>query len=193
MTFRNFENFIINRVSLCHNQRIVINKELILATRPTTTRKPAVRTTVARKTARPATKSVAKPATSAAKAPARRVVPTAARKPVSTIVAKNLKPVVAKSVTTVAKAKPVAATKTIAKPKKVKLVRDNFSIPAHEHALLADLKKRAKKLGKEFKKSEFVRAGIAHLVSLTDTVLVNTLAKVERVKTGRPSKKSKKK
>mgnify|MGYP000317717252 FL=1 len=192
MTFRNFENFIINRVSLCHNQGIVINKELILATRPTTTRKPAVRTTVARKTARPATKSVAKPATSAAKTPARRS-PTAARKPVSTIVAKNLKPVVAKSVTTVAKAKPVAATKTIAKPKKVKLVRDNFSIPAHEHALLADLKKRAKKLGKEFKKSEFVRAGIAHLVSLTDTVLVNTLAKVERVKTGRPSKKSKKK
>ena len=163
-----------------------------MATRPTTTRKPAVRTTVARKTARPATKSVAKPATSAAKTPARRS-PTAARKPVSTIVAKNLKPVVAKSVTTVAKAKPVAATKTIAKPKKVKLVRDNFSIPAHEHALLADLKKRAKKLGKEFKKSEFVRAGIAHLVSLTDTVLVNTLAKVERVKTGRPSKKSKKK
>ena len=192
MTFRNFENFIIIRVPLCHNRQIVINKELILATRPTTTRKPAVRTTVARKTARPATKSVAKPATSAAKTPARRS-PTAARKPVSTIVAKNLKPVVAKSVTTVAKAKPVAATKTIAKPKKVKLVRDNFSIPAHEHALLADLKKRAKKLGKEFKKSEFVRAGIAHLVSLTDTVLVNTLAKVERVKTGRPSKKSKKK
>lgn len=166
-----------------------------MATRPTTTRKPAVRTTVARKTTRPATK----PATEttavprASKAPARRTVTTAVRKPVSTIVAKNLKPVVTKSVTAVAKTKPVAATKTIAKPKKVKLVRDNFSIPAHEHALLVELKKRAKKLGKEFKKSEFVRAGIAHLVSLTDTVLVNTLAKVERVKTGRPSKKSKKK
>jgi len=157
-----------------------------LATRPTTTRKPAVR---------PATKSAtAKPAAPrAVKAPASRTVTTVARKPVSTIVAKSLKPVVAKSVTAVAKAKPVVATKTIAKPKKVKLVRDNFSIPAHEHALLADLKKRAKKLGKEFKKSEFVRAGIAHLVSLTDTVLVNTLAKVDRIKVGRPAKKSKKK
>ena len=166
-----------------------------MATRPTTTRKPAVRSTIARKTASdPAKPTLAKQtAPRATKTPVRRTATTTARKPVSTIVAKNLKPVVAKSVAVVAKPKSVAATKTIAKSKKVKLVKDNFSIPAHEHALLADLKKRAKKLGKEFKKSEFLRAGIAHLVSLTDTVLVNTLAKVERVKVGRPSKKSKKK
>lgn len=165
-----------------------------MATRPTTTRKPAVRKTVARKPAAAATKSsAAKPAAPRTAKPVVRRTPTVARKPVAKIVSKNLKPVVAKTVTAVAKAKPVLATKTIAKPKKVKLVRGNYSMPAHEHALLADLKKRAKKLGKEFKKSEFLRAGIAHLVSLTDTVLVNALAKVERVKSGRPSKKGKKK
>lgn len=161
-----------------------------MATRPTTIRKPATRSTVARKTTAskaPAKKSVVPRATKTA---VRRAATPVARKPVSTIVAKNLKPVVAKSVVAVSRAKSVAATKTIAKPKKVKLVRDNFSLPAHEHALLVDLKKRAKKLGKEFKKSEFLRAGIAHLVSLTDTVLVNALSKVERVKSGRPTKKS---
>ena len=165
-----------------------------MATRPTTTRKPAVRKTIARKPAAAATKSTAvKSAAPRTAKPVVRRTPTVARKPVAKIVSKSLKPVVAKSVTAVAKTKPVLATKTIAKPKKVKLVRGNYSMPSHEHALLADLKKRAKKLGKEFKKSEFLRAGIAHLVSLTDTVLVNALAKVERVKSGRPSKKGKKK
>ena len=167
-----------------------------MATSPTPARKPATRSTVARKSVaakKPAAKTVA---TGMAKAPVRKVAArkavSVARKPVATIVAKNLKPAIAKTVTAVAKAKPVAATKTIAKPKKVKLVRGNYSMPAHEHELFVDLKKRAKKLGKEFKKSEFLRAGIAHLVSLTDTVLVNALAKVERVKAGRPAKKSKK-
>lgn len=166
-----------------------------MATRPTTTRKPATRKVVVRKAAPTANKPVAAKQVTprATKAPARRAVTTTARKPVSSIVAKNLKPVVAKSVVVAAKTKTAVSTTKIAKPKKVKLVRDNFSLPAHEHALLADLKKRAKKLGKEFKKSEFLRAGIAHLVALTDTVLLNTLSKVERVKAGRPSKKGKKK
>ena len=166
-----------------------------MATRATTTNKPAASKSVVRKAAPTATKPVAvkKVTPRATKAPARRIVSTTARKPVSSIVAKNLKPVVAKSVVAVAKTKSVVSNTKIAKPKKVKLVRDNFSLPAHEHALLGDLKKRAKKLGKDFKKSEFLRAGIAHLVSLTDTVLVNALSKVERVKVGRPNKKGKKK
>lgn len=80
-----------------------------------------------------------------------------------------------------------------AAPKKVKLVRDSFSFPAHEHALLGEMKKRALKLGKEFKKSEILRAGIAHLANMADSALISVLAKVERVKTGRPAKKGKKK
>lgn len=180
---------------MCHNQLRNFKKEFILATRPTTARKPAARKAVVSKAAPAATKTTAakKVTPRATKAPVSRAVSTTARKPVSSIVAKSLKPVVAKSVVAVAKAKPAISTTKTAKPKKVKLVRNNFSLPAHEHALLTDLKKRAKKLGKEFKKSEFLRAGIAHLVALTDTVLVNTLSKVERVKAGRPSKKGKKK
>jgi len=69
-----------------------------------------------------------------------------------------------------------------AAPKKVKFVRDSFSFPVHEHALLADMKRRALKLGKEIKKSEILRAGIVHLASLADSALVTVLGKVERVK-----------
>ena len=63
----------------------------------------------------------------------------------------------------------------------------------HEHELLSALKQRAKKLGREFKKSEILRAGVAHLVAMADAALMAALAKVERVKTGRPAKKGKKK
>jgi hypothetical protein len=87
----------------------------------------------------------------------------------------------------------VPATKVVVPAKKVKLVRDSFCFPKHEHALLADLKGRAQKLGQEFKKSEILRAGIQHLVAMADTALMAALARVERVKTGRPAKKSKKK
>lgn len=139
---------------------------------------------------KPVAKKLSTTPRAAVKAPARKAT---ARKPVATILAKNLKPVVAKRVSVVAKAKPAAATKTIAKPKKVKLVRDSFSFPEHEHELLSALKKRAKNLGKEFKKSEILRAGVAHLVAMADAALVAALDKVERVKTGRPAKKGKKK
>lgn len=170
-------------------------KEFILATRPTTTRKASVSVSKTRTTSTAATeKNAVKTAAprTATKAPVRRATTAVARKPVSAIVTKNLKPVITKTVSAATKTKPVVVA-TVTKPKKVKLVRATFSFPDHEHALLVDLKKRAKKLGKEFKKSEILRAGIAHLVALADTALVNTLAKVERVKTGRPAKKSKKK
>ena len=148
------------------------------------------------------TPSKTKAATAAArKTPIRRVASKARAKPVA--VKSVVRPLSKKSpVQTVAKktvaSKAVAvATKPVvssAPPtKKVKLVRDSFSFPKHEHALLGDIKKRALKLGKEFKKSEVLRAGIAHLASLTDSALVALLSKVDRVKTGRPPKKHKKK
>lgn len=169
-----------------------------MATRPAAKRKtasPATSLTSARPAAKKAAVKAAlktnAPRRTAAKKPVRKPTAPAARKPVSNIVARNLKPTVAKSVTAVVKAKPVA-TKSIVKPKKAKVVRGKFSLTTHEHALLADLKKRAKKLGKEFKKSEFVRAGIAHLVSMTDSLLVGALSKVAPVKARRGGKKSKK-
>lgn len=122
------------------------------------------------------------PAKAGAKSPARKVTV----KPVT-------KSLSAKRVTARTKPAPVVQDQKPASPKKIKLVRDSFSFPSHEHALLAELKKRALKLGREFKKSEILRAGIAHLTSLADDALVAALSKVERVKTGRPAKKNKKK
>jgi len=156
--------------------------------------KPAVRKAPATKVA--ARKIAAKKV--ATKATITRQPRSAAANPVAKMVEKNLKPVVAKKSPVAVKRQPVvAATKVnAAKPvpvKKQKLVRDSFSFPAHEHAALADLKKRARKLGKEFKKSEILRAGLAHLMAMADAVLVAALDKVERVKTGRPAKKGKKK
>ncbi len=172
-----------------------------MVTRTTTPlkRTAASTTTTAKKsvTKAPARKSVA------AKAPVQRKPRALAAKPVASIVEKSLKPVVAKSVATTAKrpvvavkakVQPVAAkTLTKTKAKKSKLVRDSFSFPEHEHELLSALKQRAKKLGREFKKSEILRAGVAHLVAMADAALMAALDKVERVKTGRPAKKGKKK
>ena len=167
-----------------------------MATRPATTRKSSAKVsatgTTSTTTAKTVATKIAAPRT-AAKKPVRRATSAVARKPVSAIVTKNLKPVIAKTVSASVKTKATPVAAPLVKPKKVKLVRATFSFPDHEHDLLVDLKKRAKKLGKEFKKSEILRAGIAHLVALADAALVNTLAKVERVKTGRPAKKSKKK
>ena len=175
-------------------------KEFILTT-PSTPRKRIAATKTAATTSVSATKAPVRKTvarTVATKAAVQRKPRTVAAKPVANIVEKNLKPVVAKKAPVAVKRQPVvAATKSnVAKPvpvKKQKLVRDSFSFPAHEHAALADLKKRAKNLGKEFKKSEILRAGIAHLVAMADAVLVAALDKVERVKTGRPAKKGKKK
>ncbi len=142
----------------------------------------AVRNVAARKA--PAKTSTVKPVTKVvAKSVVRPAPVKAVRKPVA----------VAKVVTAAAKSVPSKVQTVVAAPKKVKLVRDSFSFPEHEHALLVAMKKRALKLGKEFKKSEILRAGIAHLASLADGALVAMLSKVERVKAGRPAKKGKKK
>lgn len=74
------------------------------------------------------------------------------------------------------------------KPRKIKLVRDSYAMPENEYAALGALKKRLAGLGTEFKKSEFLRAGIATLVALNDAELVAVMGRVERIKTGRPAK-----
>ena len=176
-----------------------------MARTPTTkTTAQAAKKTPARRPARSPRVTAAKPATktaaiTAGTLTARKSAPRAAVKslPRKAPVKAVTKPVAAKAISSkLAKpANPVAAAqgKKVVPVKKQKLVRDSFSFPAHEHALLAELKKRALKLGKEFKKSEILRAGIAHLNSLADGALVMMLNKVERVKTGRPAKKGKKK
>jgi hypothetical protein len=91
-------------------------------------------------------------------------------------------------------AKPVKAEKPAkiekpVKPKKTKLIRDSYAMPEQEYAQIAGLKKRLSGLGNEVKKSELLRCGVAVLAALNDVELQAVVGRVERIKTGRPSKK----
>ena len=89
--------------------------------------------------------------------------------------------------------KPVAkqAATAPAKPlkdKKVKVVRDSFTIPKSELLQIVESKKRALTLGVEIKKSELIRAGLQALTSMNDAAFKKALASVPTIKTGRPAK-----
>ncbi|OYU12261.1 MAG: hypothetical protein CFE38_07145 [Comamonadaceae bacterium PBBC1] len=100
--------------------------------------------------------------------------------------AKAVKPL-AKSVKPKAKAANVESVKP-AKEKKVKVVRDSFTLPKTELLQIADMKKRAMALGVDVKKSELIRAGLQALSGLTDAPFKKALASVPTIKTGRPAK-----
>ncbi|ABM37518.1 hypothetical protein [Polaromonas naphthalenivorans] len=112
--------------------------------------------------------------------------------PVKKVAAKAIPPqktaAKAPAVKAVAAAKP---EKTAAphKAKKDKLVRDSFTIPKTEYAVIDELKQRAAKLNSAVKKSELLRAGIKMLASLSDAALLTALAQVPTIKTGRPALK----
>jgi hypothetical protein len=74
------------------------------------------------------------------------------------------------------------------KAKKPKLIRDGYAMPEAEFARIGELKKRLAALGHEVKKSELLRGGIALLTTLGDAELKAAMARVERIKTGRPAK-----
>lgn len=79
-----------------------------------------------------------------------------------------------------------------AKAKKTRLVRDSYAMPEAEHQQIAVLKKRLAAKGVDVKKSELLRAGVAVLMALNDAELKSVMSHIERIKTGRPSKASKK-
>jgi len=72
-------------------------------------------------------------------------------------------------------------------PKKPNLVRDSFTFPERDYALIGDLKQRAVSTGREVKKSEILRAGLVVLAAMSDIQLRKALDKIERIKTGRPA------
>lgn len=82
----------------------------------------------------------------------------------------------------------VAPLAKAAKPKKVKVVRDGFSIPKSEYAVLTELKQRSERLVCPAKKSELLRAGIMVLNAMADAKFVAALKAVPAIKTGRPNK-----
>ncbi len=82
---------------------------------------------------------------------------------------------------------PVEAAKPD-KPRKNKLLRDSFTIPKSEYAVLEALKERAAKAGHPAKKSEVLRAGVKALSVMGDIAFLAALGAVPAIKTGRPAK-----
>jgi hypothetical protein len=93
-------------------------------------------------------------------------------------------------------AKPAKATKAVqpaqAEPKeakqRVRLVRDSFTMPEPDFALIAALKTRAMAAQREAKKSELLRAGLHALMALDSATLVSALGRLQPLKIGRPKR-----
>lgn len=131
--------------------------------------------------------------TAARKAPARK----AAGSKAAGAAAKAVKPAAAPARTRkaavpakAAKATRPAKTAKAKEPKarKPKLVRDSFSMPKSEYAVLQALKDRAAKAGRPARKSELLRAGIQVLAGMQDAAFLGAMGAVPTLKTGRPAK-----
>lgn len=148
---------------------------------------PAVAAKVVRKASTaPVAKSTGSGLKTVAKAPVKVVEKAPSKSPAKPAVkAKPKAPIGAK-----VKALPIVKVKADkpAKEKKPKLVRDSFTIPKGEYAMLAELKQRAGKLAVQIKKSELLRAGIKALSGMPDATFLTTLKLVPIIKTGRPGK-----
>jgi hypothetical protein len=83
-----------------------------------------------------------------------------------------------------------AAKETQKKPAKqrMRLVRDSFTMPEPDFALIAALKARTMAAQRETKKSELLRAGLQVLMALDDGTLMNALGRLQPLKLGRPKK-----
>jgi hypothetical protein len=121
----------------------------------------------------------------AAKAPA--VKKAAAPKAVSAKAAPAAKP--AKPVKAAKPVKPVKAPKAT-KPVKRKIVRDSFTMPEADFALIEQIKQRALGWKQPAKKSEVLRAALQALQALPDAKVRQLLSGLTPIKKGRPQKPS---
>ncbi len=153
-----------------------------------------VKAAKAEKPAKPAKQPVDKAGTMAPKPAAKAAKPLKAAKPVKTPKAPE-PPVAAKPLARGTK-KPVATAAAPAADKaprvkeapKEKLVRDSFTMPRADFALIAQLKDRALVFQRPTKKSELLRAGLHALSALGDDALRALLEQLPTLKTGRPRK-----
>jgi hypothetical protein len=129
-----------------------------------------------------ASPKASKPAPSASKTAKPQAKP--ARPVTQPAVKASVKPVSSTAKTEPAKSTPAKPVKE----KKVKVVRDSFTLPKTEFLQITDMKKRAMALGIEVKKSELIRAGLQALSSMADAAFKKALGNVPTIKTGRPSK-----
>ena len=142
-----------------------------------TTAQPAAKTTTAGTHPAPAASKVKKAVVQKTKTVVKASAKTPSKRPAATAPAK---------------AKPAAPAPAPALPtkevraKKPKLVRDSFTIPKDEYAVIEALKQRANALAQPVKKSELLRAGLKMLAGLSDAALRSALQAVPSIKTGRP-------
>lgn len=126
----------------------------------------------------------ARPAASAASAPSMKFVTSASSAPSAkstrpAAAAKERKPVAKKE-------KPADLPSGKPSKKKLKPVRDSFTMPAADFALIGQMKARALEMKRPAKKSELLRAGLRVLSALSDKALIQALEQLEPVKPGRP-------
>jgi hypothetical protein len=70
-----------------------------------------------------------------------------------------------------------------------RVVRDSFSLPADDYELISAIKDRCLGLSVSITKSEAIRAGLHALQQLSDKELLSVVGELEKVKTGRPTRK----
>ncbi len=87
-----------------------------------------------------------------------------------------------------AKAPAKAAEPAKAPKLKAKLVRDSFTMPQADFALIGLLKERALGFKRPTKKSELLRAGLQALAGLNNAALQAALNALPPLKPGRPKK-----
>ena len=143
------------------------------------------RTTAARAAAKP----VAKKAVAVKKAATKAVPKKAA--PAKAVRAKAGSPAKVAQRAARALAAPAKGTRTKAGPvaapaARPHLVRDSFTMPEQEYAVLGTVKQACLKAGFEVKKSELLRIGVALLGQLDMASLRAVLDGLPQLKTGRP-------
>lgn len=73
------------------------------------------------------------------------------------------------------------------KPERV--VRDSFTLPSDDYALIQALKQRCLGCGVNITKSEAIRAGLHALKKLSDEEVLEVVEGLTKVKTGRPKQR----
>ena len=146
-----------------------------------------VRAAAAASPAKPVAKLPAKPPAKAAAKPAVKAPAQVARTATTKVIAQTAKAAAAKAPASTA-APASASSEKPAKPVKQRLVRDSFTMPEADFALVAVLKARALGLGRAAKKSELLRAGLQLLNQQEPKALMTALDGLQPIKTGRPKR-----
>ena len=143
---------------------------------------PAAKTAKTAKATKPAPKAVPKAAApkAAVTSKSKTGVKTAVKAAARAVLAPPAKKTARKA------AAPAAAPREPVSEARPVLVRDSFTMPEQEYAVLAEVKQACLRAGIDVKKSELLRIGVALLGQLDVATLKTVLGALPQLKTGRP-------